>query len=44
VLATKAEEALITARLPVFQRGGKLVRPAADLAWTIVDGMAGGAR
>jgi hypothetical protein len=23
---------------------GKLVRPAADLAWQIVDGMAGGAR
>jgi putative DNA primase/helicase len=29
VLATKAEDALIAAKLPVFQRGGMLVRPAA---------------
>jgi hypothetical protein len=32
VLATKAEDALITAELPVFQRGGKLMRPA---AWSV---------
>jgi putative DNA primase/helicase len=29
VLATMAEDALIAAKLPVFQRGGMLVRPAA---------------
>jgi putative DNA primase/helicase len=32
VLATKAEDALITAGLPIFQRGGMLVRPA---AWSV---------
>ena len=32
VLATKAEDALITAGLPVFQRGNMLVRPA---AWSL---------
>ena len=32
VLATAGEDALIAARLPVFQRGGDLVRPA---AWTV---------
>ena len=32
VLATKAEDALIAAGLPVFQRGSMLVRPA---AWSV---------
>jgi putative DNA primase/helicase len=32
VLATRAEDALITAKLPVFQRGGDLVRPT---AWSV---------
>jgi putative DNA primase/helicase len=32
VLATAGEDALIAAKLPVFQRGGRLVRPA---AWSV---------